>query len=179
VFDSLLRHQCPGSPTGRGASLRRKAVGVRILLGTPLCTCSPIGRGPGLNPGQCGFEACHVHAHVRKQAKRPASKAGGWRFDFSHGHQTNAPFAKWPKASVLQTDISEVRILDGVPIPGCPAEFSPRCRLREPSAAWHCPGRAAPGAFIASQSERRGPRPITEWQVVRLHRLAPTNGDRV
>jgi hypothetical protein len=25
----------------------------------------------------------------------------------------------------------------------------------------------------ASQSERRGPRQITEWQVVRLHRLAP------
>ena len=29
---------------------------------------------------------------------------------------------------------------------------------------------------FASQSERRGPRQITEWQVVRLHRLAPTNG---
>ena len=26
---------------------------------------------------------------------------------------------------------------------------------------------------FASQSERRGPRQITEWQVVRLHRLAP------
>ena len=32
--------------------------------------------------------------------------------------------------------------------------------------------------ILASESERRGPRPITEWQVVRLHPLAPvSHGD--
>jgi hypothetical protein len=53
----------PGSPIGRGASLRRKALGVRILLGTPL------------------------FARVRKSAKRVGSNPTVWRFDFSREHQ--------------------------------------------------------------------------------------------
>jgi hypothetical protein len=56
----------PGSPIGRGASFRRKALGVRILLGTP------------------------NSARVRKSAKRVGSNPTVWRFDFSREHQFSA-----------------------------------------------------------------------------------------
>jgi hypothetical protein len=75
---------------------------------------SPIGRGPGLNPGKV-----RVRALPRARACSPIGRGGGFKSRPVQvrglpGAPMFAPFAKRSKASVLQTDISQVRILEGV-----------------------------------------------------------------
>ena len=61
--------------------------------------CSPIGRGPGLNPEKCGFDARRGYALVAQLAEAAVSNAACCRFDSCAAHQPFcgirfAPFAK-------------------------------------------------------------------------------------
>ena len=49
--------------------------------------CSPIGRGPGLNPEKCGFDARRGYALVAQLAEAAVSNAACCRFDSCAAHQ--------------------------------------------------------------------------------------------
>jgi hypothetical protein len=80
-----------------------------------ICPRSPIGRGPGLNPGKCGFDARRGYARVAQRQRQRLQTPLSGRSNRPSRTIWIAPFAKWSKASVLHTDSTEVRILDGAP----------------------------------------------------------------
>ncbi len=141
----------PCSPNGRDGGFKTRAVEVRVLPRTPTWRRSPLGRHWRLGDFR-RVAACRCANATQAGMAEPADAAG------------LNPAGPWPvqdrlllpaptsslrqaaKGSGPTYRHSEVRILEGAPLPS-----------------------------NASQSERRGPRPITEWQVARLHRLAPIN----
>jgi hypothetical protein len=110
-----------------------------VLTGAPFFVFfgprSPIGRGPALNVGQCRFEACRGYALVAQLAEAAASRAACCRFESCAAHQTRCSLRQAAKASGLHPDIRRFE------------------SVREHQS----------NSKHASESEKRGPRPITAW----------------
>lgn len=152
--------------------------------------------GSGGKP--CGFKSCLAHhAQVAEPVDAAASKAA----------TVGVRISPWAPDTPLEPDREStgvtyrhdrVRFTEGAPIPGGPTDKA-LAPARAVGSAWSSP----PGEFRvlssvgerrldmaeargsiprgrtkhASQSERRGPRPISEWHRVRLPGLAPTQGE--
>ena len=159
-------------------------------------------RAPGYEPGARRFESCQeLHTTKSTGPLRTSPQAFGYPleteqprsprscarplpvspnrqrpsaqnrsrcgFESRHGHQ--APFAKWPKASVSHTDISQVRILEGAP------DHASVAQRKSAAPTGRRPLDRPRRTDIPSESEKRGPRLITEWKEGQYLPLGPTS----
>ena len=134
-IEACREHHAPVAQLAGGISLRTRAVRVRISPGAPIRPRSPTGRGPALNAGQCRFEACRGYAPVAQSAEAAVSRAACCRFESCAAHQLHAPFAK------RQRHLAYTQTFGGSSPSGSTKQSSKH----------------------ASESEKRGPRPITAW----------------
>ncbi len=137
MFDSLRRHHAlvVEWQTQRSQKPSSQDMGVQVSPSAPIRPRSPTGRGPALNAGKCRFEACRGYALVAQLVEAAASRAACCRFESCAAHQFVLPSPSG-KGIWFTPRHSAVRIRQGAPIKT---------------------------ASQASESEKRGPRPITAW----------------
>jgi hypothetical protein len=99
------RHRGANATRPKGRAGSTPALSATSVSRTKFCPRSPIGRGPGLNPGQCGFDARRGYARVAQRQRQRLQIPPSGRSNRPSRTKQIAPFAKRPKASVLHTDI--------------------------------------------------------------------------
>ena len=134
-IEACREHHAPVAQLAGGISLRTRAVRVRISPGAPIHPRSPTGRGPALNAGQCRFEACRGYAPVAQIGRGGRLKSGMLQVRVLRGAPAICSLRQAAKASGLHPDI----------------------RRFESVREHHL------NSKHASESEKRGPRPITAW----------------